>query len=78
MQAYRDVDFVQDGLVHYCEHYEGLVKVARRVLSQKKSGLNAQQQEKLETYYHRFFDVNYEPSMAIAQHILATMKLTPQ
>lgn len=78
MQAYRDVDFVQDGLVHYCEHYEGLVKVAQRVLSQKKSGLNAQQQEKLETYYHRFFDVNYEPSMAIAQHILVTMKLTPQ
>ena len=78
MQAYRDVDFVQDGLVHYCEDYDALAKVTRRVLQHQKSGLNEPQKEKLETYYYRFFDTNYEPSRSIAQHIQTTIKFTPQ
>ncbi len=78
MQAYRDVDFVQDSLVHYCEDYNALLQVTRHVLQQHKSGLNELQKEKLETYYYRFFDTNYEPSRSIAQHIQTTMKFTPQ
>jgi hypothetical protein len=75
MKAYKKVDFIQDGLVHYVESKESLKQIILDILSKPKSHLDATQKKAIEEYSYQFYNDNYNPSFEIAKIINETIAL---
>lgn len=69
INAYTDVDFVQDKLVNYCTSIDELRQSIIANLQKPKSIFTLEKKKQLESYYYRFFDNDYSPTLAMVNTI---------
>ncbi len=69
LRVYSEVDFVQDNLVTYCTSIDELRQSIIANLQKPKSIFTLEKKKQLESYYYRFFDNDYSPTLAMVNTI---------
>ncbi len=69
-KSFNDVDYIQDGLTFHSTNYTELKQQFEKISNGNKSDLWYEMKNKIEDYYHKYFDENYNPSGYIANKIL--------